>query len=97
MVDHPTRVAATCAAAFLLASGLYWLAIERRPEGISGMLQDAFAPIYRFPALLSGGLGGKADSIFDGFFFFGLFAEAYLAVFVVVWLVILVNRRRSSR
>lgn len=96
-MDHPTRVAATSAAAFLLASALYWLAIERRPDGILAMLQDALAPIYRFPSLLSGGLGGKAHSAFDGFFFFGLFAEAYLAVFVVVWLVILVSRRRSSR
>ena len=96
-MDHPTRVAATTAAAFLLASALYCLAIERRPEGVLAMLQDALAPLYRIPALLSGGLGSKPLSTFDGFFFFGLFAEAYLAISVVVWLVILVNRRRSSR
>jgi hypothetical protein len=96
-MDHPTRVAATCVAAFLLASALYWLAIERRPEGVPGMLLDALAPIYLFPSLLSGGLGGNIHSMFDGFFFFGLFAEAYLAVFVVVWMIILVSRRRSSR
>ena len=44
-MDHPTRVATNAAAAFLLASALYWLAMGRRPEGLFGMLQDALAPL----------------------------------------------------
>jgi hypothetical protein len=96
-MDNPTRVATNAALAFLLAAVLYWLAIERRPEGIVASLQDALAPLYLFPSLLTGALGGDMHSPFDGFFFFGLFAEAYLVVFAVVWLLILVSRRRLSR
>jgi hypothetical protein len=95
-MDHPRRVAATSASAFLLAAALYWLGIERRPEGIVAMLQDALAPIYLLPSLRAGSLGGNVNSRFNGFFF-GLFAEAYLAVLAVLWLLIIVSRRRSSR
>lgn len=97
-MDQPTRVVTTGAAAFLLAAALYWLVAEYRPEGLLGTLQDALAPIYIVPFLMAGGLGGgHAQSPMGGFFFVGLFVEAYLIVLAVLWLAILVSRQRSSR
>ena len=97
-MDQPTRVVATGAAAFLLAAALYWLAAEYRPEGFLGALQDALAPIFVVPFLMAGGIGGgNVHAPMGGFFFVGLFFEAYLVVLAVLWLLILVSRRLSSR
>jgi hypothetical protein len=96
-MDQPTRVVATCVAAFLLASALYWLSIEHRPEGILGVLQEILAPIYLVPFILAGVLGGNVHAPSGGFFFVCLFFEAFLIVLAVLWLLILVSRRRSSR
>jgi hypothetical protein len=82
----------------LLAAALNWLAAEYRPEGFLGVLQDALAPIDVVPFLMAGGLGGgNVHAPMGGFFFAGVFVEAYLIVLAVLWLLILVSRRRSSR
>jgi len=95
-MDQPTRVVTTCAASFLLASALHWLSIEYR-DGILGTLQDVLAPVYVVPFILAGVMSGDIHAPSGGFFFLGLFFEAFLIVLAVLWLLILVSRRRSSR
>jgi hypothetical protein len=96
-MDQPTRVVTTCAAAFLLASALYWLGTEHRPDGFLAILQDVLTPLYIVPFVIAGAISGNVHSPAGGFIFLVLFFEAFLIVLAVLWLMILVSRRRSSR
>jgi hypothetical protein len=91
-MDNGAKVlAAIGAAAFLLAAALYWFADSYQPDGLLGALQDALTPVYLLPFVLA---GANVHGSLGAPFFIGLFIEAYLAIFAVLWLV---SRLRSNR